>query len=114
MTTWCESGSASVKPCRGSFRRRGTNDGSANLGAILETAVEIAGAMAHLHSLDILHGDLTAANILLTSSTGELTMRVPHHNYDAHHGTICDTVKAFMWVCHGVACGQLPEVRGPG
>ena len=70
--------------------------------------------MAHLHSLDILHGDLTAANILLTSSTGELTMRVPHHNYDAHHGTICDTVKAFMWVCHGVACGQLPEVRGPG
>ena len=60
-----------IPSCRGSFRRRGTNDGSADLGAILETAVEIAGAMAHLHSLDILHGDLTAANILLTSSTGE-------------------------------------------
>ena len=72
MTTWCGALTAGIPSCRGSFRRRGANDGSADLGAVLETAVEIAGAMAHLHSLDILHGDLTAANILLTSSTGEL------------------------------------------
>eukprot|EP00891_Asterochloris_glomerata_P008882 jgi/Astpho2/8882/e_gw1.00129.64.1_t len=98
------SGSASVKPCRGSFRRRGTNDGSANLGAILETAVEIAGAMAHLHSLDILHGDLTAANILLTSSTGELTM----------HGTRGFTAKVADFGLSRISCATSTQTKTCG
>ena len=33
-----------------------------------ETALEIASALAYLHSLNILHGDLSGGNILLTSS----------------------------------------------
>ena len=39
-----------------------------DIGSILLTAKEIAGALAYLHSLDVLHGDLTGNNILLASS----------------------------------------------
>ena len=35
---------------------------------ILATAREVASGMAHLHSMNILHGDLTSLNVLLTSS----------------------------------------------
>ena len=35
---------------------------------LLATAKEIAGGMAYLHSQDLMHGDLTASNILLASS----------------------------------------------
>ena len=37
---------------------------------VLRTAIEIAGAMSYLHSLDILHSDLNGNNILLISNTG--------------------------------------------
>ena len=40
----------------------------ANLVAINNTAREIAAGMAYLHGMDILHGDLTAGNILLSSA----------------------------------------------
>lgn len=40
----------------------------ADLEAILATAREIAAGMAYLHADNILHGDLTAGNILLVSS----------------------------------------------
>lgn len=36
--------------------------------ALRNTAREIARGMAYLHAMDILHGDLTAGNILLRSS----------------------------------------------
>ena len=36
--------------------------------AINNTAREIASGMAYLHNMDILHGDLTAGNILLSSA----------------------------------------------
>ena len=39
------------------------------LDALLSTAYEIASAMQYLHSLDILHGDLTAGNVLLSASS---------------------------------------------
>jgi serine/threonine protein kinase len=38
--------------------------------AVLDTALEIAQAMVHLHSEGIVHADLKARNILLKSSTG--------------------------------------------
>ena len=40
-----------------------------NMDALLSTAYEIALAMRYLHSLNILHGDLTGNNVLLTSPT---------------------------------------------
>lgn len=36
--------------------------------ALRNTAREIARGMAYLHDMDILHGDLTASNILLRTS----------------------------------------------
>ena len=35
---------------------------------VLLTAQEIASALAYLHKLDVLHGDLTGNNILLATS----------------------------------------------
>lgn len=40
-----------------------------DLRAVLATAQEIAGALTYLHAHDVLHGDLTPSNVLLTSST---------------------------------------------
>ena len=42
--------------------------------ACRSTAREIAAAMTYLHSLDILHGDLTGGNILLVSSNKDARM----------------------------------------
>ena len=54
---------------RGWFRtNRSAINGLPDLTPILATAREIASGMAHLHSLNILHGDLTSLNVLLTSS----------------------------------------------
>ena len=39
---------------------------------ILQTAAEIAGAMAYLHSHDVLHSDLNGNNILLSSGDDSL------------------------------------------
>lgn len=39
-----------------------------DIAAILNTAWEIAGAMAYLHQQGILHGDLTGGNVLLSSN----------------------------------------------
>ena len=39
-----------------------------NMQAILLTALEIASAMLYLHSISIVHADLTGSSVLLTSS----------------------------------------------
>ncbi|KAK2079670.1 hypothetical protein QBZ16_002065 [Prototheca wickerhamii] len=43
-------------------------DDAPDLGAVLTTATEIAGALSYLHANGVIHGKLTAANVLLTSS----------------------------------------------
>ena len=48
-----------------------------------ETAKEIASALAYLHSLNILHGDLSGGNILLTSANKDprkFTCKVGMHS----------------------------------
>ncbi|KAI8472786.1 MAG: hypothetical protein J3K34DRAFT_519492 [Monoraphidium minutum] len=45
--------------------------GRPNILAVLTTAREIASGMAYLHSRDIVHGDLSAYNVMLASTGGE-------------------------------------------
>jgi serine/threonine protein kinase len=42
-------------------------DAGINYRAILDTALDVAKAMLHLHSLNVLHADLKARNIMLKS-----------------------------------------------
>lgn len=42
--------------------------GVLGLTRLLLTGLELAKAMAYLHRLDILHGDLTGGNVMLTSA----------------------------------------------
>jgi len=42
-----------------------------NLQAILSTAIEIASALEYMHSKEIVHGDLTAHNVLLQAASGK-------------------------------------------
>ncbi len=54
---------------RGWFRtNRSAMHGLPDLTPILATVREVASGMAHLHSMNILHGDLTSLNVLLASS----------------------------------------------
>ena len=59
-----------------------------------ETAKEIASALAYLHSLNILHGDLSGGNILLTSSNKDprkFTCKVGRHDMQTalHSSQVC-------------------------
>ena len=42
--------------------------GLTDLRKLLLTALELANALAYLHSVDVMHGDLTGGNVLLHSS----------------------------------------------
>ncbi|KAK9807617.1 hypothetical protein WJX72_004193 [[Myrmecia] bisecta] len=56
---------------QGVFRdQRSSYAGGVNMLWIVLTAAEIAGAMAYIHSQDILHGDLSGGNILLVGNSG--------------------------------------------
>ena len=59
-----------------------------------ETALEIASALAYLHSLHILHGDLSGGNILLTSSNKDsrkftCKVRLPSANACSGRAALC-------------------------
>ena len=79
---------------RGWFKtERSRTRGKPALGPILATALELAEAMQYLHSRDIVHGDLTPANVLLSDKDS------------APHGF---TVKAFPpSVCSIAAVGEI-------
>ncbi|KAL0041901.1 hypothetical protein WJX79_008318 [Trebouxia sp. C0005] len=72
LLEYCDKGSLQNAVDRGWFRtdQHGHVDAQTkpNMKAIRATALEIAAALAYLHGLDLLHGDLTGGNILLSSS----------------------------------------------
>ncbi len=51
-----------------------TASGSINYEAVLELCADVARAMAHLHHLNILHGDLKARNVLLQGADTPSTL----------------------------------------
>lgn len=70
MQTWlvlefCNRGCVADAVSKGWFRKQGSRF-EPDLKVILPTAREIAGALSYLHSKNILHGDLTGSNVLLT------------------------------------------------
>ena len=67
LKEFCSKGILSDAVAFGWFRRRGSLY-DLDYGFIFRTAKEVAGAMAYLHSMDLLHGDLTGSNILLCAS----------------------------------------------
>lgn len=62
---FCNRGCVADAVSKGWFRKQGSRF-EPDLKAILPTAREIAGALSYLHAKNILHGDLTGSNVLLT------------------------------------------------
>lgn len=68
ISEYCNKGPLLTAIERGAFLTRPCSAyGQPNLIAVLQTLQEIAAAMSYLHSQNILHGDLTGGNVLLTS-----------------------------------------------
>ncbi|KAF8066284.1 Gucy1b1 [Scenedesmus sp. PABB004] len=68
LCEYCDRGSLREALDLGAFN---LPDGGLNYPAVLDTAVEIATAVAHLHTCNVLHSDLKARNIMLKSSGSE-------------------------------------------
>ncbi|DBB02594.1 hypothetical protein WJX82_002554 [Trebouxia sp. C0006] len=72
LLEYCDKGSLQNAVDQGWFRTDQHGHVNAqtkpNMKAIRATALEIAAALAYLHGLNLLHGDLTGGNILLSSS----------------------------------------------
>jgi serine/threonine protein kinase len=64
---YCDKGSLREALDLGAFTKA---DGGINYPAVLDTAIEIATAVAHLHHKNVLHSDLKARNIMLKSTGG--------------------------------------------
>jgi len=67
----CNKGSLYTAIERGWFRETRSLSAGPDLGAVLETAMEIASALQYLHEQGVQHGDLSGNNVLLTSHPGE-------------------------------------------
>lgn len=86
-----------------------------NYWAILDTAADVAKAMAHLHSINVLHGDLKARNVMLKSTgadqrgviakVADFGLAVKMDNMETH---MSGMFQGTMWVrVAGVAGGRV-------
>lgn len=64
---FCNRGSLRAALDRGEFRLPG---GGVDVRSVMETALEVARAVFHLHGESVVHGDLKARNVLLTAAVG--------------------------------------------
>ena len=60
-----------LRACRGWLQVDRSPDSKIDMQALLQTALEVAQAMAYLHSKDVIHADLTGNNVLLTKSAAD-------------------------------------------
>lgn len=63
---YCDQGTLQAAVDKGRFRAKDSAD-APDMALVVATAREIAGALKHLHSRNITHGDLSANNVLLLS-----------------------------------------------
>mmetsp|Transcript_31353 Transcript_31353/g.79990 ORF Transcript_31353/g.79990 Transcript_31353/m.79990 type:complete len:891 (-) Transcript_31353:88-2760(-) len=71
---YCDRGCVQDAVDRGWLRdKRDCLTSHANMDAVLATCLEIASALCYLHAHDIVHGDLTGWNVMLTSSGASMT-----------------------------------------
>jgi serine/threonine protein kinase len=69
VSEFCNRGPLLTAVERGAFLTTpSVRAGQPNLIAVLQTLQEVAAAMQYLHAHDIIHGDLTGGNVLLTAS----------------------------------------------
>ncbi|PSC70592.1 kinase [Micractinium conductrix] len=69
VSEFCNRGPLLTAIERGAFLTQPSSQyGQPNLIAVLQTLQEIAAALQYLHRSDVLHGDLTGGNVLLTAS----------------------------------------------
>lgn len=65
---WCDAGSLAAALSDGRLQPAGAQGNAASFEAICTTLMEVALAMEHLHAMHIMHRDLKAKNVLLSSS----------------------------------------------
>eukprot|EP00198_Chlamydomonas_reinhardtii_P006038 XP_001695374.1 serine/threonine protein kinase 18 [Chlamydomonas reinhardtii] len=70
----CDQGTLLTKAQQQPYRAVRSAAAAGDLLALLRTALEVAQGMCHLHSLDIVHGDLKPSNVLLQSNAASLTL----------------------------------------
>ncbi|KAG2445578.1 hypothetical protein HXX76_000190 [Chlamydomonas incerta] len=70
----CDQGTLLTKAQQRPFRAVRSAEAAGELLALLRTALEVAQGMCHLHSLDIVHGDLKPSNVLLQSNAASISL----------------------------------------
>ena len=71
---WCDAGSLAAALSDGRLKPAGVEGDASSFEAICTTLLEVALAMDHLHAMHIMHRDLKAKNVLLSSSMVRLLM----------------------------------------
>ncbi|KAL6762194.1 kinase-like domain-containing protein [Haematococcus lacustris] len=95
---------------------QGPGLGQPNMPAILQTAYEIASALSYLHAHDVVHGDLSAWNVLLTSQG---TPSAHHRGFTAKVADFglsrcLEKVMAVQTRTYGTITHQPPETLSHG